>query len=126
MRKDFLNFLKALLIFSLITGLLTYFASTTFLPGKITLLTWQVLIYFIMITVVFHYGLLRSSQGKPQAFIRYYMGGVTVKLFVHVIVILMYSLFNRNEAVRFIITFLIFYFLYTTFETIFSVKRFRK
>ncbi len=126
MRKDFLNFLKAIFIFSVITSALIYVASLSLVEDKINPLTWLLLFYFVSITAVFHFGLLKASEGKPQVFIRYYMGATTFKLFIHVIVILMYCLFNRNDAVRFIITFLILYILYTVFETVVAAKRFRK
>jgi hypothetical protein len=126
MRKDFLNFLKAIFIFSLIAAAITCIASVTFAGTKINYISWLILFYFVIVTIIFHFGLLKSSEGKPQAFIRYYMGATTFKLFIHVVVILMYCLFNRNDAVRFIITFLIFYILYTVFEVWVSAKRFRK
>jgi hypothetical protein len=125
MRKDFLNFLKAIFIFSVAAAAVLYAASMSFAQGRVNVISWLVFFYFIVVTAGFHYGLLRSSQGKPQAFIRYYMGGTTFKLFIHVAVILMYCLFNRNDAVRFIVTFLILYVLYTVFEVAVSAKKFR-
>jgi hypothetical protein len=126
MRKDLVNFLKAISIFSLITGTLIYAASISVAAGRINHITWFIFLYFILITVIFHYGLLRSSQGNPQAFVRYYMGATTLKLFIHVIVILMYSLFHKEQAVHFIVTFLVIYILYTAFEAVLAVKKFRK
>ena len=126
MRKDFLSFLKAIFIFSLIIGCAIYGASL-FLPGgTIKTISWILFSYFILLTIVFHYGLLSSSKGKPQAFIRYYMGATTFKLFIHIIVILIYCLLNRDNAVQFIVTFLIYYLFYTGFETIYAVKKFRR
>ena len=124
MQRDFLKFLKAIIVFSFIVAALIGFAEITFWEDEIDLLTWMVLLYFIVTTILFHVGLQRSAQGKPQSFVRYYMGATTLKLFVHVIVLLLYSLFNRDEAVQFIITFLIFYVLYTAFEVVYSAKRF--
>ena len=103
MRKDFLRFLKAIFIFSLVVSAILYVASTGFAENKINHITWFIFFYFILVTSVFHMGLLKSSQGRPQAFVRYYMGATTFKLFIHVIVILMYCLFNREDAIRFII-----------------------
>ena len=125
MRKELFGFLKAISIFSLITTALLFVASVALPAGKINAVSWWVLIYFILLTIIFHAGLLKSSQGKPQVFIRYYMGATTFKLIIHVMAILLYSLFNRNDAVRFIITFLIFYILFTAFETVYAVKKFR-
>jgi hypothetical protein len=126
MRKDFPDFLKAIFIFSAIMASLVLLVSYSFFPEKINLVTWLILSYFIIITSVFHLGLLKSSEGKPQAFIRYYMGATTIKLFIHVIVLLVYCLLNRHDAARFIITFLIFYMAYTAWEVAIASKRFRK
>ncbi len=126
MRKDFLSFLKAIFIFSIIISAIVFIVSFSLAEDKIDHLTWLVLFYFVLITTGFHFGLLKASEGRPQVFIRYYMGATTFKLFIHVIVILMYCLFNRNDAVRFIITFLILYLLYTVFETVLATKKFRK
>jgi hypothetical protein len=126
MQKDFLSFLKAIFIFSIIVGVATFGMSVILPGGNIKIITWIILGYFILLTIVFHYGLLSSSKGKPQAFIRYYMGATTFKLFIHIIVILVYCLLNRDRAVPFIVTFLIYYLLYTGFETIYSVKKFRR
>jgi hypothetical protein len=126
MQKDFIPFLKAIFIFSFIVGLLA-FVFSVFLPeNKVNAITWFQLLYFIFITLIFQLGLLKSSKGRPQSFVRYYMGATAFKLFVHVIIILMYCLFNRNDAVRFILTFLIFYIFYTVFEVAFAAQRFRK
>ena len=126
MRNDFLDFLKAISVFSLVTGALLFTASVGLPDGDINRVSWFIFIYFIFITLVFHGGLLRASLGKPQVFIRYYMGATTFKLFIHVIVLIFYSLFNRNDAVQFIITFLVLYSLFTFFETVYAVKKFRK
>ncbi len=126
MRKDFLSFLKAISIFSIAVAAITFVASLSFTADKINYVTWFILFYFVVITAVFHFGLLKSSLGRPQVFVRYYMGATTFKLFIHVIVILVYCLFNRNDAVRFIITFLVLYILYTVFEVWVAAKRFRK
>ncbi len=124
MRKDFLTFLKAILIFSTIIAL--GILSISFATDRITSVMWVIFIYFIFITSVFHFGLLKSSEGKPQGFVRYYMGATTFKLMVHVMVILLYCLLNREQAVPFIVSFLIFYVLYTAFEVALAVKKFRK
>jgi len=126
MQKDFLRFLKAIFIFSAIVACGLYVVSIYSPAGTITKISWILFFYFLLITIVFHYGLLSSSVGKPQAFIRYYMGATTFKLFIHIFVILIYGLLRRETAVRFIITFLVFYFLYTGFETIYAAKKFRK
>lgn len=88
--------------------------------------TWYLLIYFLVVTLAFHYGLVHSSKGRPQVFIRYYMATTTFKLLLHMAVIVIFSLFNKTEAISFITTFLIFYIIFTAFEVGVAWKQFRK
>ena len=87
---------------------------------------WYVYLYFTVITFLFHAGLENASRNKPQAFIRYYMGGTTFKLLIHLGVIVIYSIFHKTEAVPFIIAFMIFYLCFTAFDVAVSWGRFRK
>ncbi len=79
-------------------------------------LTWIIYFYFIVLTTLFHYGIVRTTQSRPQVFIRYYMGATTIKLLLHLGIIIFYSFFHRPEAVHFIITFMVMYLLFTAFE----------
>jgi hypothetical protein len=126
MRTDFLKFLKVIFIFSAIVAAANLVYSIMLSGQNVPNHSWLIFFYFILGTSVFHLGLLRSSMGKPQGFVRYYMGATTLKLMVHVVFILLFCLFNRDEAVRFIVTFLIFYLLYTVFEVAFAATKFRK
>ena len=125
MRNDFFRFLKAMLFFSVGAAAILFFLSATFLSPKIDVVSWLILGYFVLTTTFFHFGLLRSSKGKPQEFVRFYMGGTTLKLLLHIIVLFIYCLLNRTDASRFIMTFLIFYILFTVFETTVAAKKFR-
>lgn len=94
-------------------------------PGKVDTVSWMIFLYFLVVTVLFHVGLLRSAEARPQVFVRYYIGSTTLKLMFHLAVILVYSLFNKPDAVRFIITFMIFYFVFTAFEVSVVWKKFK-
>ena len=79
-------------------------------------LTWVVYIYFSILTLLFHYGIVRTTQSRPQVFVRYYMGTTALKLLLHLGIIIIYAFFHRGTAVHFIITFMIMYLLFTVFE----------
>ena len=87
------------------------------------LLRWQILIYYSVISFSFHYGLVKSSVGRPQNFIRYYMAATTIKLFVHLGVILVYALTHRSNAIPFIISFMVAYAIFTAFEVVTAMKQ---
>ena len=87
------------------------------------MMRWQILIYFAVISFVFHYGLVRSSVGRPQNFIRYYMAATTIKLFIHLGVILAYALTHKSNAIPFIISFMVAYAVFTAFEVVTAMKQ---
>jgi hypothetical protein len=86
---------------------------------------WWLLVFFGLITFLFHWGITRATQSRPQVFVRYYMGATTLKLMLNLVIIVVYALLHRDLAVSFIITFMIFYFLFTVFEVIFTWKTVR-
>lgn len=111
-----LRYLLLLIVFSVAAGAL-FLAMVQFFPG--TFLPEQgnyLLIYFFLLTAVFHFGLVRSSQGKPALFVRYYMAATSAKLMIHLAVIVLYAITHKETAFRFILTFLPFYVLFTAFE----------
>jgi len=119
------GFFIKLVLFSIVLLALSYLMSCSFFPEKINRITYYVIAYFSLITVVFQAGLFYSSKGNPQTFIRYYMGATAIKLMVHLVVILTYCLLiNRSMAANFIINFAVFYLLFTVFEVVLSMKQF--
>ena len=120
------NFLAALVIFIVFFAGGIMVAERLLKAGQVDSVTWTIFLYFVMLTLFFHFGLLRASAGRPQAFVRFYMASTTIKLLLHIGVILLYCLFHREDAVRFIITFLVMYILFTTFEVTVVWKQFVK
>ena len=102
----------------------TWWSGGHLFPGKIDRVTYFQILYFFLVTLIFHTGLLRSSKGRPQEFVRYYMASTTGKLLLHVVVILGYSFINRQDSFRFIVVFLVYYIAFTAFETITVFKKF--
>src|SRR4051812_28237676 len=114
------SFIKLLAVFAMLSCLLLIALSKTTL--YIDSVTWAIFGYFTLLTAGFHYGLTKAAKGRPQQFVRYYMGATSFKLLIHVIVLIIYCIFHRNDAVRFIITFAVCYLAFTVFE-FFAVKR---
>jgi cation transporter-like permease len=79
---------------------------------------WLLFGYFSIITSGFHIGLLKATADRPPVFIRYFMATTTLKLLLHLAVIVFYSFMNRSHAVPFIVVFMILYGLFTVFEVI--------
>lgn len=96
-----------------------------FLTAQVDGTSWAIYVYFVVVTCLFHFGLLRSAKGRPQVFVRYYIGTTTLKLMLHLGILVLYTVFNKAEAMRFILTFMIFYFVFTAFEVSVVWKKFR-
>lgn len=120
------SFLKSFSIFTLAIILLLIILTKTDASLYIGIVTWFIFGYFVLLTAAFHYGLLMASKGNAQQFVRYYMGATTFKLLLHLGVIIVYCLLNRNDAVRFIISFSLFYLAFTVFEFTAVRKSFKK
>lgn len=124
MSTAFKSFLVRLLMFSaLVGGALA--AWNAFMPvWRQHPLSWALFGFFVVITALVHYILLRSGEGDPKAFVRMFMGLTTFKLFIFLVVIVLYAFANKALAVQFIIHFLVFYLLFTTFEVALLYKHF--
>lgn len=108
------RFLKQLIILSAIVGLISLIAG--FLMPRISPATPFLLLLIMSITMLVHRSLLRSYSGKPNRFINRFLALTTLKLLGYLAVITAYALINRPDAVPFIVTFLIYYVIYSAFE----------
>jgi len=118
-----------IVLLTALTGVLVaaaFLFSTSAYGEMLDSVTWSLLFYFVFITLIFHIGLVKTSKGRPQVFIRYYMASTTFKLLLHMGIIIIYALFNKEDAIRFIISFLIYYLIFTAFEVAVAWKQFRK
>ncbi|MGL5890830.1 MAG: hypothetical protein ACRC3B_13135 [Bacteroidia bacterium] len=125
MQTAFKSFLIRLAIFSAVVGgLLLVWNTTMPVWWRQHPLSWVLLCFFVVVTALVHYILLRSAQGDPKAFVRMFMGLTTFKLFIFLLVIVAYAFTHKATAVAFILHFLVFYLLYTSFEVVLLYKHF--
>lgn len=116
MQFKYLDFLKKLLIFTVLLALAVYFL-TYILPEKFISSTLPALfVFFFTATGVVHYILLRISLKRPNSFINYFMLLTFGKLLFYLTIILVYALIKRNDAVSFILSFATLYLFFTAFE----------
>ena len=76
---------------------------------------WIDLLFFI-VTFSFHLGLRRSHTKGGKHFIRYYIGATGAKLFFFLMLIVLYGVLNKEEAIGYALAFFYFYFVFTVFE----------
>ena len=71
---------------------------------------------FVFVTFSFHRGLMKSHTKGGKHFIRYYIGATGIKLFFFLLLIIVYAMLNKEEAVSYTLAFFYFYFVFTVFE----------
>ena len=86
---------------------------------------WFMLGFFASITAMFHFFALQASKGKPQVFIRYYMGSTALRLLLYVMLILAYRFYDKPTLIPFALGFMIHYFVFTAFEVPVLLKELR-
>jgi hypothetical protein len=114
--KSFPGFLSRLMLFSAVIAVIHALVATS-LPASFRFEPFLILLlFFLLATVVFHFGLLRASLRSDQAFIRYFMGATGVKLFLYMGIMIVFATMFRDQAVGFISNFFVLYLLYSAFE----------
>lgn len=120
------SFVLKLGIFSLITLFIPYLWQQ-YAPERFQTNTgWFIWGFFIAVTLLIHIVLMKAAAESPKKFITFFMAITGIKLFLYLIIILIYGMLKGKAALGFILLFLIFYFLYTAFEIGALLRRFRK
>jgi hypothetical protein len=120
------QFLIKLLIFSLLISIID-FSWGTFLGYKFPIpQLWFIFIFFVVTTAVFHIITINASKGKPQGFVRAYMGITLLKMGLCVGVIIAYRFIDKPTIIPFALAFLAHYFLFTIFEVPSLLKELKK
>ncbi|MDR3093657.1 MAG: hypothetical protein LBU62_03305 [Bacteroidales bacterium] len=118
MKESVKRFLiRSLMILFLLEILAWAFCSLMFnvydFPGRIVsmLIVW-------VVTVGFHYWLLKVVDKNPRSFNWVYMMQTGVKLFLYIICVFVYLLSFREFARQFVVVFLITYIVFAVFEVV--------
>jgi len=123
MYLKYIKFLRKLLIYTIILAV-TGYVIVYFLPDKyISKKLPYLYLFFMSITAVVHYILLKISLKRETSFANYFMLLTFGKLIFFLSIILVYALINREDAPQFIISFFILYIFYTTFEVVLSLSQ---
>lgn len=122
MKTMYYDFLKKLLIFTFILAVvgftIAYFLPVNYVTPSLPFL----FAFFLSVTIIVHYILLKVSEKKTPAFINYFMILTLGKLIFYLTIILIYAFVNREDLLPFAISFFILYAFYTGFEVVVSLK----
>lgn len=122
MKLAFNIFIKKLVIFTLIIGIIS-FTVGSFVPKQfMTPSLPYLLIFFFAVTAFTFYLALNAFIQKTSRFANFFMISVFAKMLLYVLIIIIYAFINISDIISFIITFFIFYILFTSFETLAIIK----
>ncbi|TAL58400.1 MAG: hypothetical protein EPN85_11695 [Bacteroidetes bacterium] len=120
------NFIIKLSIFTLMVATIN-FCWIRFAPlEKHVPHIWFMVAFFALITILFHYFSLNASKGRPQDFIRFYMGSTALRLFLYLLAIVTYRFYDKPTLIPFALGFMAHYFLFTVFEVPILLKELKK
>jgi hypothetical protein len=119
--RSFVTWLTVLAV----AAALVYFLLGYVMPPKwyFRSYVWIDLLFYI-VTFSFHLGLRRSHLKGGKHFIRYYIGATGAKLFFFLLLIVLYGVLNKEEAVSYALAFFYFYFVFTVFEVKIAYSQF--
>jgi hypothetical protein len=116
-------FTKQLLILATITGLV-FIAVAMFLPSEFVSPTLPyLLVFFVAATLISFYFIQKKLDSSPSGFVTAFMANSIIRLLLYLVVIVVYALTYRYDAVNFIISFFILYVIFTSFEVAFFLRK---
>jgi hypothetical protein len=116
--KDLRFFLKKFLLFCLVlTGMSLLLFDTVLKEMYLKIFPVQFALV-AAVTFLSHLRLMKSFDQNIRKFSTTFLSTMSVKLFIYMVFIIICLLIDRSHAVNFVLTFLILYLCFTTFEVI--------
>jgi hypothetical protein len=113
-----MSYLVKLIIFSLVIAAALVVWNMTAPLDYRSMAAYIILPFFILYSYLTHLFLTKAlgSENK-NAFTMQFMGATGIKLFLSLIILVVFGVFNRTQIIPFAILYLFIYFAYTGFET---------
>jgi membrane protein CcdC involved in cytochrome C biogenesis len=116
------RFVRGLTVYTLIIGIISY-AIRHWVPElKISHAYLFILLFVYLVTLLILWLLGKSMESRLSRFANAFMLLNFGKLLLYTIAIFVYAYLNREDAVSFIITFFIYYLLFTAYEVYVLLK----
>lgn len=110
------NFLVRLLVVAAVMAVLSLLVFSR-LPDTWTTPAWPYLLLFFVASNLILYTLYAKAQAKKLSkFANFFMLATFLKLVVYLAIIVVYLLFYRDDVVPFVLTFFIYYVVFTALE----------
>lgn len=93
-----------------------YVSANYFLGTQVPFSYWLSLAFIAALTFIVHKQLIAANEKRAQLFVAYFMGALTVKLFLSVILLITVGLTVRDELAFTAVGYMIAYVLFTVVE----------
>lgn len=74
--------------------------------------------WFVFTGVAFYYLLLKSLTNKPKQFIQFFMGGLSLKMLMHLFILVLVDFSVPNLAIQFTVLYAMYYLIFTIAEVL--------
>ncbi|MCK4700125.1 MAG: hypothetical protein KAT38_07310 [Bacteroidales bacterium] len=118
MNNHLKKFISRGIIISLILFIAGFFLFITILKEYFSFSFPVLLLVIFLITVLFHRYIIRSTGESNRKFPAKFLGATVIKMGLYMILIISYVVFNRENAVPFLLVFMIIYLIFTIFEVV--------
>ena len=107
--------IKSLLLAGIIVGVVIGLTSSSILHLSFVI-SFLPLVFFLFLSNIIHAYLLKKDEGRPQAFVNGFLATLSLKMFVHLTIIFIGAFTIKSFAIEFVITYSIYYLLFTILE----------
>jgi len=118
MNNHLKKFITRGIIISLILILAGFFLFITVLKEFFSFSFPVLLLVIFLITVLFHRYLISTTEGTNRKFPAKFLGATGIKMGIYMILIILYVVFDHENAVPFLLVFMIIYIIFTIFEVV--------
>jgi hypothetical protein len=115
MNTELRSYLKKILILTAATAILILIAWFV-VPDMLSPVLPFVLAFFLGSSILSFSILQKKAINEPKTFITGFLAHTVIRMFVYLIIILVYGLSFRSDAVNFILGFFVLYTIFTFFE----------
>lgn len=116
MNQEFKAFFRKLTVFSAFIAALATLLSFILPSGMITHAMPFILLFFMAHSLLFHKMATKVIEKNLRRFTNFYMVSTIARLFLFLVIMVLYGILNPKDAKYFIVCFFVFYALFTFFE----------
>lgn len=115
------KFIKQLCLLTLVV-----FAVSVALRNTLTVWWPAIVCFFFIVSIVMYLLSEKAKKKDMRKFANFYMGATVVKMMLYLAIIFIYVMIYMEDGKRFALTFMVYYLIYSAFETYQLAKKEKK